>query len=275
MRDRASLGFCLPSALALAACALAVAGPPFAIASISDVQPIDGPSADVVEIGGAAMAEDGSGGLVYLKRAEGRNHVFVSRFRDGSWSAPQRVDVGQSFDSSWPRIAAGDGGRLLVTWVQEFGAETDRMFSATLDPGATGFQEPVPVDFNVGEATATFPSLTMNAGGQAYLCYLVVTDTSPANPPGFLGIDVRVARYNNRLWSVLGNPIDRNPAIPMPVPSAATGPRIGIDAGGAAVVAWREPDDEFINRVWARRVFGGSVGIPLQVSPSSWEGAPL
>jgi hypothetical protein len=245
-----------------------------AVATVSSVVSIAGPSADVVDVGDAAMAGDGSGGVVYLQKEGGRNHVFVARF-NGTWEAPQRVDVGQDFDSSWPRIAAGDGGRLLVTWVQEFGVASDRMFSATLDPGAKGFQGPVPVDMNVGEATATFPDLAMNAGGQAYLTYLVITDESPLNPPGFLGLDVRVARYNNRLWSVLGNAVDRNPATPMPKPAAATGPKIGIDVNGGAVVAWREPDDEFVNRIWARRVFGSTVGIPLQASPGSWEGAPL
>ncbi len=243
-------------------------------ATVSGVTQIAGPSADVVEVGDAAMAEDGSGGVVFLQKDGGRNHVYVARFAAG-WEAPQRVDIGQDFDSSWPRIAAGDGGRLLITWVQEFGVASDRMSSATLDPGAKGFQAPVPVDMNVGEATATFPDLAMNAGGQAFLAYLVISDESPLNPPGHLGLDVRVARYNNRLWSVLGNPVDRNPATPMPKPTAVSGPKIGIDVNGGAVVAWREPDDEFVNRIWARRIFGSTVGIPLQVSPGSWEGTPL
>lgn len=259
----------------LGACALLLAATTPAWATVSGVTQLAGTSADVVEVGDAAMAGDGSGGVVYLQKEGGHNHVFVARFAAGKWEAPQRVDLGQDFDSSWPRIAAGDGGRLLVTWAQEFGVASDRMFSATLDPGAKGFQDPVPVDMNVGEATATFPDLAMNAGGQAFLTYLVITDESPLNPPGYLGIDVRVARYNNRLWSVLGNPVDRNPATPMPLPSATTGPKIGIDVNGNAVVAWREPDDEFVNRVWARRVFGSTVGIPLQASPGSWEGAPL
>jgi hypothetical protein len=273
MRDRVTLRFALP-AVALTAGLFVLAVPALAGAAVSSVATIDGPSADVIDAADAAMAEDGTGGVVYLKKEGGRSHVFVARFA-GGWEAPQRVDSGQDFDSSWPRIAAGDGGRLLVTWVQEFGIGSDRMFSATLDPGAKGFQEPVPVDMNVGEATATFPDLAMNAGGQAYLTYLVITDESPLNPPGYLGIDVRVARYNNRLWSVLGNPVDRNPATPMPKPTAESGPRIGIDTLGQAVVTWREPDDEFVNRVWARRVFGTTVGVPLMVSPNSWEGAPL
>jgi hypothetical protein len=249
--------------------------PATAGAEISDPHPIDGPAAEVVEVTDAAMAEDGSGGVVYLKEVDNRNHVFVARFQGDAWSAPQRVDVGQGFDSSWPRIAAGNKGRLLVTWVQEFGVGTDRMFSATLDPGAAGFQPPVPVDFNVGEATSSYPDLAMNAGGQAYLTYVVVTDTSAANPPGYVGAGVRAARYVNRLWSVLGSPLNRNQASPVRLPTEGSGPRVGIDTQGNGVVAWQEPDDEFVDRVWARRLFGGTVGVPLQVSPSTWEGGPL
>ena len=259
---------------AIALCALIV-WPALAGAEISAPHLVDGPSAEVVEVTDAAMAEDGSGGVVYLKKAGGRGHVFVSRFDGSAWSPSLRVDAGQEFDSSWPRIAAANRGRLLVTWVQEFGVGTDRMFSATLDPGATAFQAAVPVDFNVGEATSSFPDLTMNAGGQAYLAYAVVTDTSPANPPGYVGAAVRVARYNNRLWSQLGSPVNRNPAAPLRQPTAASGPRVGIDVNGNGVVAWQEPDDEFVDRIWARRLFGANVGIPLQVSPSSWEGEPV
>lgn len=258
------------------ACALLLIAPASAGAVISDVQPIDGPSANVIDVADAAMAEDGTGGIVYLKRVDGHPHVFVAQYRGGAWSPAQRVDVGQSFDSSWPRIGAGNGGRLVVTWVQEFGVESDRLFSATLDPGATGFQAPVPIDFNVGEATSTFPDLAMNRGGQAYLAYRVITDsTSSANPPGYVGADVRVARYNGRLWSVLGTPVDRVASTPVRLPTDLNSPKVGIDVQGGGVVAWQEPDDEFVDRVWARRLFGTSVSIPLQVSPSSWEGAPL
>ena len=258
---------------AVAAATLLPAAP--AAAVVSDVQPIDGPSADIADVGDAAMAEDGSGGVVYLKRVGGRNHVFAAQFRDGAWRAPRQVDVGQAFESSWPRIGAGDGGRLIVTWVQEMGADSDRMFSATLDPGANGFQAPVPVDFNVGEATATYPDLAMARGGQAYLVYRVITDTSAANPPGYIGADVRLARCNGRLWSVFGTPLDRNQAIPVRQPNADNAPKVGIDVQGQGIVAWQEPGDDFVDRVWARRVFGSSVGIPLQASPSEFGGQPL
>ena len=249
---------------------------PTAHGAISETHTIDGPGPDVLDVGGVAMAEDGTGGIVYRKRVAGRAHVFAAQFVDGAWRAPQRVDVGQAFDSSWPRIGAGNRGRLVVTWVQEFGVDSDRLFSAAVDPGAKRFQAPVPVDFNVGEATATFPSLAMARGGTAYLAYRVVTDSSAANPPGYLGADVKVARYGGSLWSALGSIADRNPGIPVRVPTALNSPRVGIDVGGTGgIVAFQEPGDDFVDRIWARRLFGGTMGIPLQVSPSVWAGAPL
>ena len=35
------------------------------------------------------------------------------------------------------------------------------------------------------------------------------------------------------------------------------------------LVAWQEPDDDFIDRIYARRLFGLTFGIPLQVSPQT------
>ena len=67
---------------------------------------IDGPSESIVGFGGAAMAEDGTGGVVYLKTVEGVAHVFVARYVEGHWLAPIRVDTEEQFAASWPRIGA-------------------------------------------------------------------------------------------------------------------------------------------------------------------------
>src|SRR5271166_4364714 len=87
---------------------------------------IDGPSEEIVGFGGVAMAEDGAGGLVYLKRVDGVAHVFVSRFAQGSWQPPIRVDAAQPFAASWPRIGAAEGGELVVVWATPDGSEGGR-----------------------------------------------------------------------------------------------------------------------------------------------------
>ena len=54
-----------------------------------------------------------------------------------------------------------------------------------------------------------------------------------------------------------------------------TAPRVVIDATGNGILAWQEPDEELVDRVWARRLFSATAGIPLAVSPRSWGDRPL
>ncbi|HTE62374.1 MAG TPA: hypothetical protein VK631_18610, partial [Solirubrobacteraceae bacterium] len=143
-----------------------------------------------------------------------------------------------------------------------------------LDPGARRFQAPVPVDLNVGEATATWPALAMARGGAAYIAYLVTRQAGGGVPPGYVSGELRVARYSGALWSGFGAPLNRNPATPVRAPSAVNRPRVGVDLAGNGVVGWQEPDDALIDRVWARRLFGSVPGIPQQVSPGELGGRP-
>lgn len=259
------------------AAAIACLAPAAAHGSIGAAVTIDGPSGDVLALDGVATAADGSGGLVYRKRVEGRVHVFASRYADGAWGPPQRVDAGQRYDSSWPAIGAGDGGRLVVTWIHEFGGGVqNRLYSASLDPGAKRFQAPVAIDLDVREGLDAAPSLSMNRGGVAYLAYRVVLRRqAPDLPPGTVDADYRLQRYSGSFWSLLGQPVDRVAAQPQATPTALNGPRVATDATGNAVVAWQEPDDELIPRVYARRVFGQVLGNVLQASPGDVGGTPL
>src|SRR5271157_4190989 len=72
--------------LAAACACLALLGvAPSAGAVILPATTIDGPNASIEGFGGVAMAEDGTGGVVYLKKVGGVAHVFVSRFSEGQW----------------------------------------------------------------------------------------------------------------------------------------------------------------------------------------------
>jgi hypothetical protein len=266
------------ASLCVLASAVLLCSPMAAHAEISPVVALDGPSADIVDFGGAAMAADGTGGVVYRKRVEGRIHIFAAQYVGGKWGAPQQVDVGEKFDSSFPAIAAGEGGRLVVVWANHYSSTTDGLYSATIDPGSGGFQPPVPVDLNIGQATGTYPSVAMDLSGQALVAYRVITAVSgpstPNIPPGYVLAEIRMARFDGQYWSSFGVPLERNPAQPVPQPTAANSPEVAIDLTGQGLLAWQEPDDSFVNRVYARRIFGMTPGNLLQVSPSSFAGHP-
>lgn len=248
-------------------------------AEISPVTPIDGPSSEIVELGGAAMAADGTGGVVYRKRVEGRAHIFVAQYAEDKWSAPQRVDTGEKFESSFPAIAAGEGGRLVVVWANHYSSTTDGLYAATIDPGSPSFQPPVPVDLNIGQATGTYPSVAMDLSGDAYVSYRVVTAVSgpstPNIPPGYVQAEIRLARFDGQYWTSLGQPLNRDVAQPVPQPTALNSPQVAIDLTGEGLLAWQEPDDNFINRIYARRIFGLVPGDILDVSPTTFDGHPL
>ena len=117
----------------------------------------------------------------------------------------------------------------------------------------------------------------MNRGGAAYIAYRVLVrepaPQDPNAPPGYFGGEVRVARYNGWLWSALGaagGPQPERARSPRRPPR--TRPKVGIDVSGNGIVAFHEPDDDFVDRVWARRIFGSTFGIPLIVSPQQFGG---
>ncbi len=245
---------------------------------------IDGPSSEIVGFGGVAMAEDGTGGLVYLKRVDGVAHVFVSRFVGGRWVAPIQVDRGQPFAASWPRIGAADDGQLVVVWATPFATEkgegferpVDELLSSTLDPGSSEFGPEVIVDPDIGDATGTSPDIAMSSTAQADVVYRVTNSSGniPILRPGDVDEEVRAAHYLGERWLKLGA-INRNPGISMRPPTQANAPQVAINRTGAAVVVWQEPEITGVARIWARRLFGANLDYVLPVSAPSFDGSPI
>ncbi|HEX5923234.1 MAG TPA: PKD domain-containing protein [Baekduia sp.] len=242
---------------------------------------IDGPSEDIIAFGGVAMAEDGTGGAVYLKRVEGLAHVFVARYVEHRWLAPIRADTAEPYAASWARIGAADGGELEVVWATPFATQDSRpveeLLGATLGPGSAAFGPAMIVDPDVRGGTGTSPDLAMSATGQADVVYRVVNESTSSSAllrPGDVIEEVRVAHFNGETWSRLGS-INRNSGVSMRAPSEANAPRIAIGPTGNGVVVWQEPEITGVSRIWARRVFGRSLDYVLPVSAASLSGAPL
>ncbi len=272
------------AALALTLLSLLLALPGTALALVEPPVTVDGPNNDVLEIGNTALASDGSGGLVYLKIDQGVPHVFAARrLRGGAWAPPVRVDS-LPYDASEPAVAASDKGRLLVVWVSQIatvhGQVRRALYSAELGPGAGSFGPPLVVDPDVAKGQNVDPSLAGTEPGRAIVAYRVITNdfgplVSRNNAvqlrPGDVIADVRAARYQGTRWSRLGA-INRNPEASFPAPTAANRPQVGLANDGSAVVAWQERDQSISARIWARRIFGTSLGPILLASPTTWQG---
>jgi len=261
-----------------------VVHPQLAGAVILPASTIDGPSQDIVGFGGVAMAEDGTGGLVYLKRVEGVPHVFVSRYVGGHWLSPIRVDTGEQFAASWPRMAASDGGELVVVWATPFASlnerPVDELLGATLGPGAASFDPAMIIDPDIREGVGASPDLAMSSTGQADVVYRVVelepgrVSPVPLLRPGDTIGTVRVAHFDGARWTALG-PINRNPGVSMRPPTQANAPQIAINVYGNGIVVWQEPEINGVARIYARRIFGTSLDYVMPVSSTTLSGVPI
>jgi hypothetical protein len=216
-------------ALAIAA-GLASAAPASATLTITPPRVLDGPDASLVSIDGLAIARHGTGGLVYEKQVGGVTHVFLSRLLGGAFQTPQQVDVGLSGASSQAVVAAGDGGLLIVAFINGGSLYV-------VDWASSGAASTAPTVLFSGAAN---PSISSTLLGKVYLAFTAA---------GQGGHDVRCAYYYNGQWGIEPTPLDANPA-----DDAGTGssrPAVAASGDGVAIVAWGEAGHVYARRVWA------------------------
>jgi len=192
---------------------------------------IDGPSPDIVRPSALALsvARDGTGGLVYLKQVAGVAHVFVSALTAGAFRAPVEVDASLPGASSQPVIAAGNGGVLLVAFVNGGELYVIDRASQTVPFGA-------PIGLIGG---AINPSISISNLGRAYLAFAVGDGA---------GDDVRAAYYFNGRWAL------ESPAFnAVAADDAGTGagrPQVATAGDGVGIVVWGEGGHVLSRRIW-------------------------
>jgi len=192
---------------------------------------IDGPSPDIVRPSalGLSVARDGTGGLVYLKQVAGVAHVFVSPLVGGSFQTPVQFDASLPGASSQPVIAAGNGGLLLVAFINAGG-----LYVVDRASQAVPFGAPITL-----ARQALNPSISISTFGKAYLAF--------AGADGG-GYDVRTAYYYDGRWALEVPPFNAVAA-----DDAGTGagrPEVAIGGDGVGIVVWGEGGHVYSRRVW-------------------------
>lgn len=220
----------------LAALLLALAAAP-AHAGLFAGDPIAGPSPAVHTLDGIDLAPDGSGAIVYTMDDGGVPHVFLRRLVNGAWQAPERLDADLGGAATQAAVAAGDGGRVLVVFVNG-----GNVYASTRpDSGSAWARQTL---WSGGGASD--PAVDLSVNGKGYAAFAA---------PGTGGHDVRAAYARDAgAWTVAGAPLDVNAA-----DDAGTGtarPRVAASADGVAIVVWGEG-----GHVFARRVQGAQPSV--------------
>jgi hypothetical protein len=241
------------AAVAGALCLL-LAAPGAARAGFLPARAVDGPSADIVGPGDVALALDGAGAVTYLKLDGGVAHVFVSTLRRGVPSgAPVEVDSGgPGAPSSDPRIATGNGGRVLVTWLNQ-----GNLYASLRASASAAFSPPV-LAYAPASGTLSGNALSMGVNGKAFAGF----STSDG--------DVRAAYMApDGSWTAASTPLDADPA------QNASGAAVAASADGTALYAWTETGTDGLTHVFARRLFGARPStVAPEASVASLDGRP-
>lgn len=221
---------------AVLACLPAAAWTSSAQAGFFPGTPVDGAS----RLGDIDLARDGTGAVTYVKNVGGVDHIFVSRFLNGAFQTPERIDGAFAGPSSEPVIAVSPGGRLAVVFVN------GGFVHGVVRPVGKGFSGTTAL------GDGSHPSVDMSIDGAAMASF-----TSG-------GGDVRVARLDrtSNIWQTLGQILDVSGG----AAGVGTGrSKIAISADGVAVATWGEN-----GHVYARKVFLSGVSTsPQDLTPPS------
>ena len=237
--------------LTAAAAALALGAAPAAQAGWFPSESIDGPSADIVRLGDLDTAQDGGSAVVYLKRGGGVPKVWAARMVNGAWQDPEQLDIGQSAESSDPRVAVSNDGRMVAAWINE-----GHVWSAVREPGATAWT--VPIQVHPGPAQRV--SVSMSVHGVGWVAFSV----------GGASRDVRAARLTGSNWTNYDQVFDVEPARDA---GGGRGPRIAAATDGTALVTWEEVGGDGRRRVHMRRALRGRLSqFPAELSVTALEG---
>ncbi len=248
MRRSLAVSAVFASLLVLPAGAHAVGGTFFA------GEAVDGPSVDIQRLGDVDIARDGTGALVYVKLDGGVNHIFASRLINGAWEAPQRIDTGLAGPSSQPVVAASDGGRLAIAFIND-----TQLVTVVRPAGDQPYGAPAGV-----AAPASNPAIDMSINGVGYVTFTL---------PGASAADVRAARLERKgtTFAVLADPLDVDPA-----QNAGDGnkrSKVAVAADGSAVAVFGEDGADGRTHVYGRRMFEGRVSTaPQDLTLTDFEG---
>jgi hypothetical protein len=190
---------------------------------------LDGPNAEVQEVGNVDLARDGTGGVGYIRA--GRAHVV--RIADGAWRAPEQVDFGPG-DTTEVKVAAGDGHRLAMAWI------SGGTVYATVSPGGAGPGGFAPA-VALGGPGAEDIDIDLGVNGAAYVVFQEAGN-------------VIAARLQDTTWTRVAEPLDVVPAH-----EAGTGvmrPRVAVSAEGYAVATWGERTADGLSHLIGRRITG-------------------
>ena len=213
---------------------------------------------------------DGNGNaiIVWLQSDGTNEQVFMSEYRNGSWTHPSNLSDNISPDAQdalCPQVGMDDNGNALIVWQQSDGSN-NQIFVSEYRNGS--WRHPLDLIDNISPDTehAYDPQVVMNNNGDA----IIVWWQSDSR-----GRQIFKSEYRNGSWI---HPADLSDNISPDDDEGAYDPQLAMDDSGDALIVWRQWDgtswqimkSEYRNGNWSHPVDTGD-----NISPNTmWAYAP-
>lgn len=182
----------------------------------------------------------------------GGTYVYASQRTSGVWGAPERLDPGNTGDTSWqPQVAVDPSGNAVAVWHQ---SPPGNVYANRLTSGAWSGAELIETN---DAGPASYPKVAVDANGDA----VVVWEQHEGSQR-----NIHANRLVSGVWGV-PEPLENINGAPGGYQSAgwAEDPQVAVAANGDAVAVWEQRNDSATGRdIYANRLTSGA-----------WSGAEL
>jgi hypothetical protein len=252
------MGIKLAAAAGVTAVLALAAGP--AGATFLDPVTIDSTPTATVDVG---VAPDGTGALVYLKTAGLDDQVWASTLTGGTWGPPVRIDPDNGDDEAAPRVAVGNGGRVLVGYLDAAGVT----LKSRLKPSAGAGFAPERRMRTASNAIQSDWDLDMSPAGVAYAAWIEPN-------PSSMRRDARAWRSDGTT-DVTSLRLQKDPNAES-VSNSSNGPdiRVAVDDAGNGTIAFGQSEGGG-ESTYLRRLVGLTSNAFLDVEVPSLLGESL
>lgn len=214
-----------------------------------------------------AMNNNGEAVVAWIQYDGANDQVFISEYRNGSWTHPANLadnispDGGSVYDVE---VEMNDQGTVLVTWQQYDGVSDEHVYLSEYRNGSWTHPANLMDHISVDGEYAYDPELSINAQGEA----IIVWEQSDGNDD-----QIFMSHYKNGSWT---HPEDLMDNISVDGEDA-NDPEVALNNNGDAIIIWNQDNDMSDEQIFMSEYRNGSWTHPSSlsdyISPSDGENA--
>lgn len=201
------------------------------------------------------MNDAGDALVVWEQIHSGQYQIFVSRYRNGTWTHPQSTGdhisvYGKAANEA--QVALSEGGDAVVAWSQNNNSNEKKIFISHLRNG--NWQHPQDLnDFVNKGANAQEPTVAINQAGEAIVAWQQQYNSK---------YRVYLTEYRSGTWTHTVEPIDETAYISpgdTQVHYDLNRPQaVAMDNEGNAIIVWSQDDNSALEQVFKSEYRNGS-----------------